>query len=125
MIEGLDLGQIQEAQMRELIIRLLNLIERLSADLREAQQENQWLRDEIVRLKGEKGKPQVKPNACSGNRNYSSERERKRPQTPTSESKTPKQERLRIDREETLKLILGCCLRTRSLRAMRMRLYKS
>ena len=36
MLEGLDLGQIQEEQARELIIRLLNLIERLSADLREA-----------------------------------------------------------------------------------------
>jgi hypothetical protein len=107
MLEGLDLGQIQEEQARELIIRLLNLIERLSADLREAQQENQRLRDEIARLKGEKGKPQVKPNACSGNRNYSSERERKGPQAPTSEFKTPKQERLRIDREETLKVDPG------------------
>jgi Transposase IS66 family len=107
MLEGFDLGQIQEEQARELIIRLLNLIEHLSADLREAQQENQRLRDEIARLKGEKGKPQVKPNACSGNRNYSSERERKGPQAPTSEFKTPKQERLRIDREETLKVDPG------------------
>ena len=104
MLEGLDLGQIPEEQARELIIRLLKLIERLSADLREAQQENQRLRDEIARLKGEKGKPQIKPHACSGNRNYSSERERKRPQDPHSESKTSKQERLRIDREETLKV---------------------
>jgi hypothetical protein len=107
MLEGLDLGQIQEEQAGELIIRLLNLIECLSADLREAQQENQRLRDEIARLKGEKGQPQVKPNACSGNRNYSSERERKGPQAPTSEVKTRKQERLRIDREETLKVDPG------------------
>jgi hypothetical protein len=101
MLEGLDLGQVQEEQARELIIRLLNLIEGLSADLREAQQENQRLRDEIARLKGEKGKPQIKPNAFSGNRNYSSEREREKPKALKPESKTPKQERLRIDREET------------------------
>jgi Transposase IS66 family len=104
MLEGLDLGQVQEGQARELIIRLLNLIEGLSADLREAQQENQRLRDEIARLNGEKGKPQIKPNASSGNRNYSSEREREKPKAFKPESKMPKQERLRIDREETLKV---------------------
>ena len=90
MLEGLDLGQIQEEQARELIIRLLNLIEGLSAERREAQPENQRLRDGIARLKGEKGKPQVQPNAGSGNRNYSAERERKKPPDPHSESKAPK-----------------------------------
>ena len=63
MLEGIDLSQIQEAGARELIIRLLNLVEQLSADLREAQQEVQRLRDENARLKGEKGKPKIKPNA--------------------------------------------------------------
>jgi hypothetical protein len=66
MLEGIDLSQIQEAGARELIIRLLNLVEQLSADLRQAQQENQRLRDEIARLKGEKGQPNIKPNASPG-----------------------------------------------------------
>src|SRR5712691_7185127 len=104
MLEELDLSQIQDEGARQLIIRLLNLVERLSADLREAQQENQRLRDEIARLKGEKGKPQIKPNASSTNRNYSSEKERKKPKAPGAESKAPKQERVRIDREEILKV---------------------
>jgi hypothetical protein len=104
MLEGLDLGQIQDEGARELIVRLMNLVEKLSADLREAQAENQRLRDEVARLKGEKGKPNIKPNASSGNRNYSSEKERKKPKAPNSEPKEPKQERLKIDREETLKV---------------------
>jgi len=107
MLEGIDLSQIQEEGARELIIRLLNLVEQLSADLRQAQQENQRLRDEIARLKGEKGKPHIKPNAAPGNRNYSSEKERKsgtKPKDPAAETKAPKNERVRIDRAEILKV---------------------
>ncbi len=47
---------------REAIRRLLNLVETLSADLRTAQEEIQQLRDENNHLKGELGKPDIKPN---------------------------------------------------------------
>jgi hypothetical protein len=107
MLEVIDLSQIQDEGARELILRLLNLIETLSADLREAQQEIQRLRDEIARLKGEQGKPDIKPNAASGNRNYSSEKERKRgnkPKDPEAEAQAPKNQRVPIDREEILKV---------------------
>ena len=104
MLEEPDLSQIQDEGARQFIIRLLNLVERLSADLREVQQENQRLRDGIAQLKDEKGKPQIPPNASSGNRKYSSEQERKKPQAPGAESKAPKQERVRIDREEILRV---------------------
>ena len=62
MVENLDLSQIQDENARELIGRLLNLVEKLSADLRDAQAENQRLRDENNRLKGEQGKPKIKGN---------------------------------------------------------------
>jgi len=110
VLEGFDLSQIQDEQAKELIIRLLNLVEGLSADLREAQQEHQRLRDEIARLKGEKGKPNIKPNAPSKNRNYSSEKDRKgghgeqEAQASSAQPKGRKQERVRIDREETLQV---------------------
>ena len=62
MVENLDLSQIQDENARELIGRLLNLVEKLSADLRDAQAEIKRLRDENNRLNGEQGKPKIKGN---------------------------------------------------------------
>ena len=62
MLDDLDLSSIPDDRTRELIIRLLNIIETVTADLRAAQTENQRLRDEINRLKGEQGTPPTRPN---------------------------------------------------------------
>lgn len=62
MLANLDLSAITDENARILIQQLLNLIEQLAADLREAQAENQRLRDELNRLKGEQGKPDIKGN---------------------------------------------------------------
>jgi len=62
MLDEIDLSGIQEEHARQLVVRLLNLIEALSADVRDAQVEIQRLRDEVNRLKGEQGKPNVKAN---------------------------------------------------------------
>jgi len=62
MFDDIDLSRIQDENARELIVRLLNLVEKLSVDLREAQIEIQRLRDDGNRLKGEQGKPQIKRN---------------------------------------------------------------
>ena len=62
MLEGVELSAIHEENARQLIRRLLNLIEKLSADLRDKQAEIQALRDENNHLKGEQGKPKVKTN---------------------------------------------------------------
>ena len=62
MLEDLDLSSIADERARALIQRLLNLLEEVMADLRAAQAENQRLRDEINRLKGEQGVPTIKPN---------------------------------------------------------------
>jgi hypothetical protein len=47
---------------------------------------------------------QIKPHTSSGNQNYSSEKERTKGKAPNSESKAPKRERLKIDREENLRV---------------------
>ena len=102
MFENLDLSQIQDENARELIGRLLNLVEKLTADLRDAQAEIQRLRDEINRLKGEQGKPKIKGNTPkAGGQDHSSEKERR---TPRQRHKSSKNADIRIDREQTLEV---------------------
>jgi len=101
MLDDLDLSGIQDERARALLVRLLNLIEDLSADLRAAQDENQRLRDEINRLKGEQGKPTVKPNTPPPATDHSSERERHQ---PTERIKRGKRATISIDREQLLRV---------------------
>src|SRR5437763_10524128 len=97
MFDDLDLSSIPDERTRQLIMRLLNLIEDVTADLRAAQAEIQRLRDEINRLKGEQGQPPTKPNAPPPD--HSSEQERHR---PTARVKCGKRDRVPIDREQVL-----------------------
>lgn len=102
MLDNLDLNAIQDENARELIRRLLNLIEQLSADLREAQAENQRLRDEINRLKGEQGKPKIKANTPKAPpTNHSSEKERHKSR---QRHKRDKKAEIKIDREQVVKM---------------------
>jgi len=50
MIDDFDLCHIQDEKAHELIVRLLNLFEELSAELRETKAEIQRLLDEVNRL---------------------------------------------------------------------------
>lgn len=97
MLDDLDLSAIQDERARALIVRLLNLIEDLTADLRAAQEEIQRLRDENNRLKGEQGKPNVKPNTPPPPADHSSERERRQ---PTERVKRGKRATITINRED-------------------------
>jgi hypothetical protein len=102
MLDDIDLDEIHEENVRQLVRRLLNLIEDLSADLRDAQIEIQQLRDEVNRLKGEQGKPNVKANRSKPARSdYSSEKERR---TSRPRRKRSKKAAVRIDREQVLKV---------------------
>jgi hypothetical protein len=100
MLEPIDLSSIQEENARQLIVRLLNLIEAVSADLRDSQSENQRLRDEINRLKGEQGKPKFKASTPKPPQvDLSSEKERRKPKP---RQKRAKKARVQIHREQTL-----------------------
>ena len=101
MLEDIDLSNIQDENARQLIVQLLNLIEALSADLRDAQAQNQRLRDEINRLKGEQGKPKIKANTAKPRVDYSSEKERRKPK---AHQKRVKKANLEIHREQTLEV---------------------
>lgn len=100
MFENLDLSSILEEKTRELVQRLLNFIEELSSKLQMAQAEIQKLRDEVNRLKGEQGKPNIKGNVRVS-KEHSSEKERKKPRERHLKKKTAK---IVINREETLRV---------------------
>lgn len=102
MLDTLDLTSIPDERSRDLVRQLLNLIETVSSELRAAQAENQRLRDEINRLKGEHGKPTVKGKTSKpSSSDHSSERERRQ---PTQRRKHSKRDFVVIDREQTLTL---------------------
>ena len=102
MLEDIDLSNIQDENARQLIVRLMNLIEAVTTDLRDAQGEIQRLRDENNRLKGEQGKPKTKANTPKPPRvDYSSEKERRKPRP---HQKRAKKAKLEIHREQTLKV---------------------
>ncbi len=103
MIEGIELSAIQDENARQLIRRLLNLVEKLSADLRDLQAENQALRDEVNYLKGEQGKPKVKANKARTVEasKHSSEKERKKTR---ARHKLSKKAEIEVDREEVAKV---------------------
>lgn len=102
MFEHLGLDRISDEYAREMIGQLLNAVEDLVAANRALRDENQQLRAEVQRLKGEQGPPQIRGKTRPGApTDYSSEAERHVPQAWT---KRPKRPRLRIDREQVLEV---------------------
>ncbi len=102
----LDLSQIPDEATRQTVVRLLNLVEQLHAQVLSLTAENQQLRDAINRLKGERGQPlfpaQRPPKAPppkSGD--VSSEAERRQPKP---HQKGAKLGRIGIDRQEFLRV---------------------
>jgi hypothetical protein len=101
-LNPIDLSNIQDENARELIIRLMNLLETVGTNLRDAQVKIQRLRDENNRLKGEQGKPKIKGNKPKPPpSNYSSEQERRKPKP---RQKRGKKATIKIHREQTLEV---------------------
>ncbi len=101
LLETINPKLIADDTVRQMVELLLNLIEELNAKIIELSAENQSLKDEINRLNGEKGKPNIKAKKPRGfNQNYSSEQERK---TPKKHSKGAKKENIKIDHEQIAK----------------------
>jgi hypothetical protein len=103
ILQKVDLASIQDERARECIRLLLNLIESLTAELRKAQAENQYLREQLRRRTGGGGKADASPGT-SAPAPRSSEKERAEPLEKKPHTKRSKLDRIHIDREEVLQV---------------------
>ena len=71
-----ETAQLENSDQQSIVKKLLNIIERLASSYNAQESELQKLRDEINRLKGEQGKPNIKANKKKDG-DISSEAERK------------------------------------------------
>ena len=99
---NIDFKSIQDENLRATIILLLNAVEQFSKEIDELRKKNQELTDEINRLKGEQGKPNIRPQKDKKDKDISSESERKVDEEENKEPKNPKpkKEDIKIDRVE-------------------------
>jgi hypothetical protein len=100
----LDLDLIPDPATRQAVVHLLNLVEQLHAQVLTLREENQRLKDEINRLKGEQGRPSFPTRRSKGasdapDEDLSSEKER---HEPKPWQKRPKLDRFVIDRTVVL-----------------------
>jgi chromosome segregation ATPase len=111
------IAQLENSAAEAIVKRLLNLLERVVEDYASVEKELQELRNEINRLKGEHGKPDVKANKKKDT-DVSSEEERKKAEamangdggngngddSPSSDENKKKRQRkirkIKIDREQ-------------------------
>ena len=118
-LQDIDLAELNlDPATSKLVRRLLNCIETLVEDLDEAQTEIQRLRDELARLKGEKGQPKFKASrpldddddhATSGSApdqtNGDQPRSNRKPKSdPDAGQSVPRSEQIAVDREEVVNL---------------------
>ena len=95
-ITSLDIGRIDfnnKDTLKILLLKLLDTIEQLAQTNNQQYGEIQRLKDEINRLKGEKGRPKILPNIPPRKTNN----HKKKPQNRTKRSKKPI---IKIDRAE-------------------------
>jgi hypothetical protein len=99
-----ELDSITDPKAVSIIRTLLSLIEVFVAENMRLREEVQQLKNEINRLKGEQGKPTIRPQTKDviDNQNHSSEKQRKTPKDKKAKGK--KKGKISIDRQVTLKL---------------------
>jgi hypothetical protein len=104
ILQNVDLASIQDERARKCIGLLLNLVESLTADLRKAQAEILYLKQQLKRG-GKAGGGQSDPSKEAARPTArSSEKQRGEPPETSTRGKGSKLDRIRIDREQVLKL---------------------
>lgn len=97
---NLDVERIADPNMRRCVVGLLNIIQQQGSENSHLREANQQLRDEVARLKGEQGRPDIKPNnrGTGGGGDHSSEKERKKGRKKRKKSKEKK--KVEVDRRQ-------------------------
>ena len=95
-LPDVNLDALTDLATRQLVAQLLNLIEAQAAEIATLRLEVQQLRDELARLKGSSGKPDIKPSVPPP-ADHSSEQER---HTRTPRGKPSKNATFTVTREE-------------------------
>jgi len=103
MLDEIDLSKIEDSETQRLVLKLLDRLESSLHRIDLLQAENQALQDEINRLKGEQGKPAIKPPAPK--KDYSS-RQHYRRSPKKGKEKGSKNARLRVAITRTEKLVV-------------------
>ena len=103
MLKEINPQQIEDIEgARKALVALLNIVGGLKQENVEQREEIQRLRDEISRLKGEQGKPEIKGNKKRSD--HSSEKERKEKKERQKRSKRRPHREVKIDREEKVRV---------------------
>jgi hypothetical protein len=97
MVEEFDPNSIEDEGVRQVVISLMNVVDKQDGIIGEQAAEMQRLRDEISRLKGEQGKPKIKANKPTTDLSSEKERRQSKPR-----NKRSKQGQIPIDRVELL-----------------------
>jgi len=98
-----ETADLSDPKTKEIFHTLLNLVDQLYGENESLKEQNQLLKDEINRLRGEQGKPTIKANSQPSD--HSSEKERKQNDSKDDENKKkrhrqPKLANVRVDREQ-------------------------
>ena len=97
---AVDFDRLTEPELRQVVARLLNVVEELQGEVTALREENQRLRDEVARLKGLPSRPTYPARSPTRScRDHSTERERHEP-TPRQRRRT--RDHLVIHRRATL-----------------------
>jgi len=95
---------VRDDAARRAILALLRVVEIDAETIRQLKEENQKLRDENNRLKGQQGKPDIRPKNKNKIRDVSSERERKEKKGNRNRTRGSKKDQVKVDRTEVCEL---------------------
>ena len=95
---------VRDDAARRAILALLRVVEIDAETIRQLKEEVQRLRDENNRLKGEQGKPNIRPKNKNKSRDVSSERERKGKKGKRNRTRVSKKDQIKVDRTEVCEL---------------------